>query len=582
MARRPQVREFVDWSGGLNYSDDAFTLAENQVVDCLNVRLLPRGGFERRKTAAVTHEEPFVDARNMWVYNGVEPPQIIVQDGDSIQVTDDLLTFAGYTPASGSTSGVMRAATLARQVTTTDAARGDERCYVQRNAEAQAFRWNGTSITLMTDAYIGWNENLEVPLGGKMPKAKFICAHQGFLFHANIYENSKQMVNRVRFSHPSEPEDYRQDDWFDVGGDGEPITGIVSFGPTLYIFKNSSVWAFNGYSADTFQLMRMSDALGAPGQDAIVAAPNGLYFFDAHDGVYVIGSDGQIRWLWGNLSTLIKDSQIPGTYVSKVSLAWMDQRLWVSVPWLDADINKRVFVFDPLLGQGGGWYQYAYANADDDYGFGISTMLEFRPAQGQIRYVGLGSSGTYAYFLEYERGDYDVRGENGGVRFSSFLQTAWYRVGLAGAKKRFRRPRFVLDATRDSTIGVIVYRDYDRERRATQMHLNVSGAFDGGIWDAFVWSSGPSDATGGKWGSSSKGDQVIVRGQAMGSAYAVSFRFEGEQRLSPDVFVTQGGDSLESESDDLLVVATNVPSGAASPMWGVNAIDLIFLPRAVR
>lgn len=555
MARRPQVREFVDWSGGLNYVGDAFTLAENQVVDCLNVRLLPRGGFERRKTAVATHEEPFTDARNVWAYNGVEPPQIIVQDGNSIQVTDDLLTFAGYTPASGSTSGVMRAATLARQVTTTDAARGDERCYVQRNAEAQAFRWDGTSIQVMTDAYGAWSENLESPSGGTMPKAKFICAHQGFLFHANIYENSKQMVNRVRFSHPSEPEDYRQDDWFDVGGDGEPITGIVSFGPTLYIFKNSSVWAFSGYSADTFQLMRMSDLLGAPGQDAIVAAPNGLYFFDAHDGVYVIGSDGQIRWLWDNMSTLITDGQIPGTYVSKVSLAWMDQRLWVSVPWLDTDINKRVFVFDPLLGQGGGWYQYAYGNRDSAYGFGFSAMLEFRPAAGEICYLALGSGGEYLYRVEYDGGRYDVRGGDVNVRFSSWLQTAWYRVGMAGAKKRFRRPRFVLDASENSTVRVTAYRDFDREGQKKSMNLSVSGIFDGGKWDSFIW--GGNDPfgnyiVGGDWGSSSKSDQTIVRGQSLGSGYAVSLLFQGQS------------------------------DSAGSRRWGVNAVDLIFLPRAVR
>ena len=49
--RRPKVEEFTDWTGGLNYIGDAFTLAPNEVIDCLNVTLLPRGGFQRRKTA---------------------------------------------------------------------------------------------------------------------------------------------------------------------------------------------------------------------------------------------------------------------------------------------------------------------------------------------------------------------------------------------------------------------------------------------------------------------------------------------------------------------------------------------------
>ena len=48
MAKAVQLFQTADFTGGLNLRDDAYQIRENESPDCLNVRLLPQGGFERR------------------------------------------------------------------------------------------------------------------------------------------------------------------------------------------------------------------------------------------------------------------------------------------------------------------------------------------------------------------------------------------------------------------------------------------------------------------------------------------------------------------------------------------------------
>jgi len=542
MPRRPQVREYVDWTGGLNYVGDAFTLAQNEVVDCLNVTLLPRGGFQRRKTVAALNETAFSAARNVWPYYAPTVSQILVQDGNNFKKSTDGSTFTAVLGGSHpSVTGRMRAATLARQ---TGANPGEEICYIQRNSEQVALAYDGTSATPLGDADGNWNDNTDSPQGGYMPQARFVCTHAGFLFHANIFEGGAQMISRVRFSHPNEPEDYRADDTFDVGGYGEPITGLASFGRNLYIFKRSSVWVLSGYTPDTFQLIQVTDSVGAVSQEAVCVGPNRLFFFDEHDGVYAVTSENKLEWLWQNLSVLLGERKIPAGFVDQVTCGWMSQRLWVSVPWLDSETNMRMFVFDPLLGRQGGWYQYAFGNATST--FGIGPMVEFRPQNSAVTYFGLGAGGSYLYSLDHEDGSADVTGDDSRL-FSSLLQTAWYKVGVSGAQKRFRRPRFVLDAPEDSSIDVTVLRDFEPSVNSRSMSLAVNARPAGGLWGDLLWGSG-------LWGANSADDQTIVRGRAIGSAYAVSFVFNGEVRADTE----------------------------AVPRWGVNAIDLVFLPKAVR
>jgi hypothetical protein len=128
------------------------------------------------------------------------------------------------------------------------------------------------------------------------------------------------------------------------------------------------------------------------------------------------------------------------------------------------------------------------------------------------------------------------------------------------------------------------------------LRVKVKG---GGQWGDPTFQWGVND-----WGVTSEQDQAIVRGRSIGSAYAVAFLVEGGWRergrpLDRWELLTETDDLLETEDDAVLVgesnalsfvrwggfdwddgVWTEVRDGV--PRWGVNAIDLVYLPRAVR
>jgi hypothetical protein len=79
----------------------------------------------------------------------------------------------------------------------------------------------------------------------------------------------------------------------------------------------------------------------------------------------------------------------------------------------------------------------------------------------------------------------------------------------------------------------------------------------------------------GAWGFGGPRDQVVVRGRALGSAYAVSFLFAGKRQTVWDGAEGVWGDAVWGV-DDWSASYDGVPP------WGVNAIDLIYLPKAVR
>jgi hypothetical protein len=552
MPRRVQILQQSDFTGGLNYRDDSFTLEPSQTPSSVNVRLLPQGGFHRRKTLHWVNDTPatFTAARNLWSFFGNGVTQVLVQDGNDAYYGTGGAVFTAINPDALATTGKMRAATMARVGTASS-----ERCYIQRNAEQVAWKWSGSAATVLADAAAAFNDNLAAPAGGRMPVARYIATHAGFMFHAYTVEGGTTYANRIRWSHPGEPEDYRTLDYIDVGidHDGDVITGICSLESVLYIFKNRSVWALTGYDADTFQLVKVVDGVGAVSQEAICHSQEHVYFFDHAKGVFTlkpqrVGSEystapSRVAWLWDKLSTRLEAGTIPSAYRSGITMAWMDNRVWCAVPWSGETENSHVFVFDPQLSKEGGWYLYVFADVVG--GIKVGPMHEWAPANVTPRFLGITSSGTIVAEFEYDQGTADAIGSSGLVQsspYTSHLVTSWFHAGFPGVKKRWRRPTFVVDADDDATIGVKAYVDYSSLTPQRSGSISVTGAVGGsGVWNSSTWN-------GTTWTSGTTGDQDIIRGSAFGNAFALQLRFDGPQDVH----------------------------------WGINAIDLRYIPQRIR
>lgn len=260
MARpRVELIPMTNFTGGLNLRSDAFQLRGAESPDMLNVDLDPRGGFGQRDGVGVVGSGLNNPPKNIWTYsNGGGVDQVVVQDGSLCQYT----TGGAFTDCAipvATTNGTMHTASFRDP----NAAVGAQTSalYIQRNGEQAPVRWDGTTATgLVAPAY---NEPYASPDQGNMPWAKCIAAHSGYMWVANTNEGATPAPtdaykNRVRFSHPNQPEDWRSLDYIDVeiGVEGDEITALVPFMDRLLVFKNNSVHAIYGYDPSTFQEIR--------------------------------------------------------------------------------------------------------------------------------------------------------------------------------------------------------------------------------------------------------------------------------------------------------------------------------------
>lgn len=550
MARRVQLAQFRDFTGGINYRDDEFEVAENETSDCLNVQIMPRGGFQRRKMITCLNSSDFSSqaARNIWPFYGNGVTQILVQDGNDAKYSTGSGTFTAINPdaltvAAGSR---MRAASMARV-----SSASSERCYIQRNAEQVAWKWDGTTAAVLADAHGAYNDTISAPAGGKMPKAKYIVTHAGFMFHANTVEAGTAKTSRVRFSHPGEPEDYRTNDYFDVGADdGDSVTGLCSLHNQLFIFKNRSVWMLSGYDSNTFQLTKVTDSAGAVSQEAICRNENDVFFYDAARGVFRLTPSprgvaiADTTWMWDKILPIITDHTIPPAYSAKVCIAWIDARLWVAVPWLTSTVPKRMFVWDPSCGREGAWYPYEFGAPSAT--LEIGPMLEWRPPSVQPLLLMTGNDCKDVFQLEVSltaTTDDVAHGSTGAPQ--SYFRTAWFNLGLPGVKKRFRKSSFTLDADDSYSLGIQYFSDYNElvAKTATSIDVTTIGG-TGAIWgDAATMTWGSFT-----WGPSASGSEQPRRGSGtIGSAFAVQLLFQGPYK-----------------------------------QWGLNTFDLRFIPKRIR
>ncbi len=87
------VKQVVDFTGGLNFRADQFQLAANESPSMLNVEIDPRGGVFSRAGYQIKHSSPIVTPGTTWNPKGLfnykysNTPQIMLTTG-KINSTD--------------------------------------------------------------------------------------------------------------------------------------------------------------------------------------------------------------------------------------------------------------------------------------------------------------------------------------------------------------------------------------------------------------------------------------------------------------------------------------------------------------
>ncbi len=388
--------------------------------------------------------------------------------------------------------------------------------------------WNGTTLSASLASAPAFNDNLAAPVSAWAPKHKFSAVFQGSMWVGYTSEavgTGAEFPNRVRWSHPNYPLDFRSFDFIDIdtGVDGDHIRALVPWGDKLLVFKKHSIHVISGTSPDTYQVQPVSRTLGAVDEQAIVATPVGVYFYDQDQGVNLF--DGrEIRWQFERIYPLIQGGHIPGARTVGIRLGWSGRRLWLSVPWkatrgeTDPLFNTRTYVMDPTLSKQGSWTTYSLA---------IGGMYLLGSETNSNRLLGgaahsSSSQGRYFVLEDPQAVDqpYDQL-YSGNAHIDSHYVSPWFDAGQPVLKKKWARFEFVARSLNsESTLQVSTRIDWDS--RITKRSFTITTSVDD---SEMLW----GDTWGEDWsgGDSNSPRSEHHRGPSLGQSRAIQLKIAG-------------------------------------------------------
>lgn len=516
MANATQPLNITEFDGGLNLRANEFRLADNQSPDMLNVEIDPSGGIATRRgwdrfnSAEIT--DGVWDPRNAVAHELASGLDIILvaNEGNIYRSTDG--TFA-VLETSGGPVGCSADPHLA------DFAPWGDKLYVACGHDEAPVRIDGAAavaVELVPSGAANWNNDYLAPTAGNMPQADFVAAHAGTLWVASTFENGEHFPHRVRWSHPNQPEAWKQLDFEDILEGGGPITGIVPFEDHCLVFKQSSVWAIYGYDTDSRQIINVSRTVGAYNRQVIARSENAVFFFSWPEGVFQIAG-GKINEISVLLRPAFQSQEWNTAANSQMWLGWLGRRLWLSAPYHETDVAtdaRSVFVYDPSLeawtmfraGNGDALGPYAQGSFGND-SFGFYGCARTSPDVVRVEALGIASD--------------NLDGEL--VPFASSYSTRWLHAKWPDRKKRWKRPTFVARSEGLAyKLRCSVYIDYEEAEPKRRFDVNVGG--DG---DAILYDNEETYDSGAVYGTGVKGSD-LERGGSFGSAKAVQLKIDGE------------------------------------------------------
>ena len=526
-----------DFTGGLNLRADQFQLGQNESPRMLNVEIDPRGGVFSRGAMRRVNTSPIPAT---W------SPQILFPFYGS---TNWLMLSTGFVSSNGDVhygdGGNFSALSVpVSSPTGASFAPWGTSLYMATGKNTVSYKWNGVNSagkTAMTENGPTWQADYSNPTVGTpyMPKAEHAITHAGKIFVANTYENGTAYPNRIRWSHPNNPENWAFLDFIDINDGGTGITGLAVTSGQLLVFKNKSVFVIFGYDSDTFQVVELSRSIGAPTSHCIATTENGVFFFSYPDGLMFY--DGKtISDLFAPLRPAILNSDINPNAVSKIFVNYINRRIWVSVSYSENDTfdyPTASFVFDPSIGRSGAWLQFSTADAR-----GLSGGCDFIKSNGSIIHVGAHATQPYVLQVDMYNNSYDdITGVD--YQFESRYRTRWIDAGSYSQLKMFRRPDVVVKQNQSLTnITVTAYANYEEAENShiKQYALSIPAAGTGMQWGYGVWGTS-------QWGAPNTGSQVVT-GRGIGLARSIQLEFNG-------------------------------PVGTT---WGINSYSLKYNPRKVK
>ena len=527
MSNRVQLTNTADFTGGLNLRADQFTIDGNQVPWILNMEIDTRFGARSRKGWAdwvtfeeCTHTEPEAwDPRAMFVHTMSSGSEVLFAAASGT-LFDNFGSEFAHNEDSVATADPHGA----------DFAAWGEDVYIACGRGNPSLLWNGGVTTELED--YAWSPDYTAPVGGQMPSADFVAAQHGYLWVANTLENGEHCAQRLRFSHPNDPDSWAYLDYIDFPEGNGPITGIVPFRDHMLVFFPKCVWALYGTDESSWQKANVTKTVGAANRQCLAPSESVVYFVSWPEGVYSIGVDS-VSEVSGALRPAF-DTQFFGSDTDLQWLSWADQKLYWTVPFAETFQSSgatSTFVFDPSINA---WTLWQAGNGDSIAPIVGSSVAEnpvgcSRSVPTLVRFNALEEPTDFLGGVEYD--------------FPTVLRTPWQDAGYPTIRKRWKRPDYILlETALPYQVTVSVFHDLQetgaRRTRFANFLPSSSGLFweDDGVDPLRVWESAErieADKVAAvvpplvKWGSRVSGS-VIERSGSLGNASSVQLELRGE------------------------------------------------------
>ena len=197
---------------------------------------------------------------------------------------------------------------------------------VGMNGVDAAFKWDGTTVTALANAPVGYFPTLF--------KEKLFCVPAS---------NTSQIWWSESFYPETWPATYY---WSVKSGDGDSITGLIPYLGELVVLKRRSIHSFRGNSIDDFSLTEQDSRIGCVSHQAAVVAGTKIYFV-SDEGLYAYNGmkatpihSERIPKLWDNINK---------EYINKACVTYWGDMVWFSLP-LQNQLNLQITTACTLAG----------------------------------------------------------------------------------------------------------------------------------------------------------------------------------------------------------------------------------------
>ena len=520
-----QIFEQKDFTGGLNLRSDQFQLANNESPEMLNVEVDPRGGvFSRggmsRLHSAVATADTW-DPQRLYGFYGSSTNNLMLINGTKIYKQDG----TGFTAVAHSGGDIVTTNSHGASCATW----GSD-LYIVTGATntVGSYKWTGAGLATNIPASSSstW-VNRSHAVDNRMPQAELITVHSNRMFVANIKEDGNLFPNRLRWSDESLPTNWVEEDYIDIEGGGNKITGMCVVNGGLVIFKEYSMYFLYGYDHTDYRIVQIASDIGCISPHSFVATQQGVYFYANRKGLHFFDGSN-LSNLFEPLRTAFDLRYINTEVPEKVSISWIGRRVWLSLPYsttTQVEVSTINIVYDPSM------QSYTMFSTADSYG--VVGGIDYRTSEGNELRLACHPVTKVVLEVDKYNYDYDAINVDGSVSgFPTVYRTKWFDGGSFLQRKMFRRPDLVMRETEtNETVAVQVFHDYQEAVGAEKRTFNITleSSAVGLLWDTELWAFEPAGlpAYGSVWSTDVLGGSIKTASN-LGMAKTVQLRFVGE------------------------------------------------------